>query len=240
MNAASKKEILVGAPVQDVWKALTDPAELVKWFPLEARVTPGKGGKVFLSWGPRSEGEAEIVNWEPGKALAWKDQLALVEFTLEQRGGKTLVRVVQSGFAGSADWNDEFFDSANYGWGFMLLSLQVALERHRGVARQVAWACLKVSVSREEASRRLVSKHGLFERDVEAVLQPIKPFSEDHYERNLQRPSRIRARPAWLLHFSQRNERCLAVAHDRGSSGQHRGAMVAVRIRAGTVASRGV
>jgi uncharacterized protein YndB with AHSA1/START domain len=66
-----EREILLDAPVEEVWKALTDPKELVRWFPLEARVTPGKDGSIFLSWGPDCEGEGKIVAWEPGRRLAW-------------------------------------------------------------------------------------------------------------------------------------------------------------------------
>jgi uncharacterized protein YndB with AHSA1/START domain len=102
-----EKEIEIAASVDEVWKALTDSKELVKWFPLEARVTPGVGGKAFLSWGPDCEGEAEIVAWEPGKKFAWKENMALVEWTLEARGGKTILRLVQIGFVGNADWENE-------------------------------------------------------------------------------------------------------------------------------------
>ena len=52
-----EKQIEVAASPAEVWKALTDPAELARWFPLEARVTPGERGKIFLSWGPDCEGE---------------------------------------------------------------------------------------------------------------------------------------------------------------------------------------
>ena len=56
-----RKEIEIAAPVDEVWKALTDPQELTKWFPLEARITPGVGGSLFLSWGPAWEGETQIL-----------------------------------------------------------------------------------------------------------------------------------------------------------------------------------
>jgi uncharacterized protein YndB with AHSA1/START domain len=170
-------EIVVDAPVQEVWKALTDAKEFVKWFPLEARVTPGQGGKIFLSWGPDCEGEAEIVKWEPERAFAWKEQLALIEWTLEQRGGKTFVRLVQSAFAGNSDWENEWSDSTSYGWGLMLLGLQVALERHRGIDRQVAWPRLKVNLSREEAYRKLMSAGSVFAVDAEAALKPEQKYS---------------------------------------------------------------
>ena len=47
-----EKEIEIAAPASEVWKALTESKELAKWFPLEARVTPGVGLKNFLVLGP--------------------------------------------------------------------------------------------------------------------------------------------------------------------------------------------
>lgn len=44
-------EVTISAPVEAVWKALTDAMELARWFPLEASVRPGVGGSVRLSWG---------------------------------------------------------------------------------------------------------------------------------------------------------------------------------------------
>jgi len=172
-----EREVELAAPIEEVWKALTDAKELARWFPLQARVTPGVGGKIFLSWGPGCEGESEIVTWEPPRRLAGKDQFAFVEWTLESRGGKTILRLVQSAFLSGADWEQEWYDSTSYGWGFMLLSLQVALERHRGVPRQVAWPRVKVSDSREEAYRKLLSGGALFAQDLGAALRPGENYS---------------------------------------------------------------
>lgn len=172
-----EQEIEIAAPIEDVWKALTDANELTRWFPLEARVTPGLGGKIFVSWGPALEGEAEILAWEPGKKFAWKDPMGLVEWTLEARGGKTVVRLLQSGFLGDTDWENEWFDSTSYGWIFMLLSLQVALERHRGAPRQVAWPRLNVTLSREDAYRKLLTSGALFTEDIRTMLKPGEPYS---------------------------------------------------------------
>jgi uncharacterized protein YndB with AHSA1/START domain len=55
------------APLEAVWKALTDGEELSLWFPLPARVTPGAGGSVWMSWGPLWEGEAKIEIREPNR-----------------------------------------------------------------------------------------------------------------------------------------------------------------------------
>jgi hypothetical protein len=36
----------------------TDGEELKRWFPLDARVTPGEGGKIWVSWG---EGRYDVT-----------------------------------------------------------------------------------------------------------------------------------------------------------------------------------
>ncbi len=171
-----EKEIEIAAPIGELWSALTDSRKLADWFPLEARVTPGKHGKIFVSWGPDCEGEAQILEWEPGKRLAWQEPRALVEFTLESRGGKTLVRLVQSGFLTGADWEKECYESTNYGWDFILLSLRLLLERHRGQERKVAWPRQPVTMTRQEAYRKLLRPDGLFQEDAAASLQEGQPF----------------------------------------------------------------
>jgi uncharacterized protein YndB with AHSA1/START domain len=167
-----EKEIEIAAPIEEVWSALTDSKKLANWFPLEARVTPGRDGKMFVSWEPDFEGEATIVQWEPGKKFAYEQPMALVEFTLEARGGKTLVRLVQSGFFTGADWENEWFDSTNYGWEFMLISLRELLERHRGEERKVAWPRYSVALARQVVYHKLLGPSGLFREDALAKLRP--------------------------------------------------------------------
>jgi len=50
--------------VDEAWKALTEPKELVKWFLLDARVRPGVGGKIF--WMHDPEGNT-VVPWKMKK-----------------------------------------------------------------------------------------------------------------------------------------------------------------------------
>jgi uncharacterized protein YndB with AHSA1/START domain len=171
-----EKEIEIAAPIEEVWSALTDGKKLASWFPLKARVTPGKSGKIFVSWGADCEGEAEIVTWELGKKIAWQEQMALIEFSLEARGGKTLVRLVQSGFFTGADWENEWFDSTNYGWDFMLLSLRVLLERHPGAERVVVWQRLPNELTRPEVYEKLLQPGGLFREDARMKITSGEGF----------------------------------------------------------------
>ncbi len=94
----------------------------------------------------------------------------LIDWILEARGGKTLLRLVQSGFA-SESWADEWFESTNYGWGFMLTNLRHYLERHAGKPRLVAWPRKKVEKPRPEIFARLMRPDGLF---AEPAIQSLR------------------------------------------------------------------
>jgi uncharacterized protein YndB with AHSA1/START domain len=157
--------VTIDAPVETVWRALTEAEELTNWFPLEARVTPGEGGVIRLSWGGNMAGEAPITIWEPNRHFRWvegddPDTQVVVEFFLETQKGKTVVRLVDSGFSTGADWED-YYDSKHCGWDFELRSLQHYLELHGGARRHAVWARKKITLSREEAWSRLLGPGGL-------------------------------------------------------------------------------
>ena len=56
-------QIEINAPIEAVWKALTDGEELANWFPLKARVTPGVGGSVWSYWAEDMQWESPIDAW---------------------------------------------------------------------------------------------------------------------------------------------------------------------------------
>lgn len=163
--------IEIDAPVEAVWKALTDAQELARWFPLKAEVKPGAGGSIWLSWGPPWEGGARIEIWEPGRHLRTRGFIepeseaaatgaVAVDYQLESRGGKTVLRLVHSGFEARTDWDDELFDGTRRGWRFELRALRHYLERHRGQERRVIWPRVRVGVPAAEAWRRMLGSDG--------------------------------------------------------------------------------
>ena len=112
-----EKILEIEAPPADVWRALIDAKELVRWFPLQAEIEPRVGGRYWMSWGGEYAGEHRIEILEPERHLRTtmpsmnqKDgkpaQLA-VDFHLEGRGGRTALRLVHSGFGRGADWDEE-------------------------------------------------------------------------------------------------------------------------------------
>ncbi len=65
-----KHEIAVdiAASPEQIWQMLTEAEGIKKWFAPEARVMPGAGGSITLSWGEGCEGTAPIHLWGTGQA----------------------------------------------------------------------------------------------------------------------------------------------------------------------------
>ena len=137
----------IRATPDEVWHALTEACELVRWFPLQARVTPGAGGTMFWGWDASWAWESAIDIWEPGRRLrlvenrpafdasgkpvSGPSRALAMEFTIEPRDDGATIRIVHSGFGEGASWDDEL-DSVSAGWQFELRGLKHYLERHKG------------------------------------------------------------------------------------------------------------
>jgi uncharacterized protein YndB with AHSA1/START domain len=154
------KEVFIKAPAGVVWKALTEAEGLTQWFCVDARVAPGVGGSVWVSWGEGASGEAPITGWEPNRHFQWTETRGpvkvAIDFHLETRDGGTVVRLVQSGFGDGPEWDDEFH-MVEGGWSYFTAHLQWYLERHRDVHRDLIGFRARAAMSREEAFARLVS-----------------------------------------------------------------------------------
>ena len=140
MSRSIEKEVTIDAPVDLVWKALTEGEQLARWFPVEATVEPRLGGKVWLSWGGGMEGTAPIVAWEPHRRFGWAEDRGpvkiAVDFHLEAKGGTTVVRLVQSGFGAGPEWDDEYH-MTDGGWSYFMQHLHWYIKRHYGVPRDL-------------------------------------------------------------------------------------------------------
>jgi uncharacterized protein YndB with AHSA1/START domain len=157
-------ETTVAADAETVWRALTEAEHLSRWFPPEAKVTPGKGGAIWLSWGEGAGWEAPIEIWEPNQHLRTVDpppgKIAVDYFIESKSGGETVLRIVQTGFGADA-WDDETEETTKYGWTAFLANLRLYLLRHHGEPRKmVSFRHPAVALSRDEAFRRMLAVFG--------------------------------------------------------------------------------
>jgi uncharacterized protein YndB with AHSA1/START domain len=183
-------EIEIAAPVEAVWRALTEADELTNWFSLEAKVTPGAGGTIWLRWDELVTWPQKIHLWEPNRHLRTTyekpfspeiDPSAgpteiVIDFHLEARAGGTVLRVVHSGFGADASWDKEY-DGVRLGWRYELQSLQLYLEKHPGVARKVARAKTALTVAADEAWQLVMGPEGMLAEGSLSGLEPGDRYS---------------------------------------------------------------
>jgi uncharacterized protein YndB with AHSA1/START domain len=141
-----EKEVLLNAPLDRVWRAISDADEFGQWFGVrfDGPFVPGASltgvipptavdADVAKSQEPYA-GKADtwqIVAVEPRRRLAFrwhpygvedgvdysKEPTTLVEFTLDDTADGVMLRIVESGFEGiPAERRQSAFESNNEGW----------------------------------------------------------------------------------------------------------------------------
>jgi uncharacterized protein YndB with AHSA1/START domain len=183
------KEIDIDAPAKTVWKAITDPKELVRWLPLQAKVKSGEGGSIWMSWGEPAVAESTIVSWKPNRHLSLKEIKPFgapfepkeaksadrkINFYLEPYNGKTRLRLEHTGFGSkrageqsgpqavaAAQRVSSFMTSVAACWDFQLNSLDVYATRHLGTDRTVAWSRAVSNLSFPETWKRVAGPQGI-------------------------------------------------------------------------------
>lgn len=137
------RQIELTAPRARVWKALTDHREFSAWFgvDLEGPFTAGQTtrGQINIPGYEHIRLEATVQKIQPEDYFSYTwhpyavdpnvdysaEPSTLVEFFLEDRGERTLLTVVESGFANLPDHRrDEAFRMNDHGWAEQLKSIE--------------------------------------------------------------------------------------------------------------------
>ena len=132
---AIEREVLIEAPLEVVWRVVTEPEQIKQWFADEAEVELRVGGNGRLRFRSGQSYSLQIEAVDPPRRFAFRwgqpegpivraDKSMLVEFTLQPEGaGRTRLRVVESGFD-RIDWSDDekrkYAEDHTRGWHTLL------------------------------------------------------------------------------------------------------------------------
>ena len=155
-------DVLIDAKPEEVWKAITEAAQVGNWFaPDVTGAGSGVGSTLSLSWGSGVEFTTTIGAWEPSKHVRWvNDDLfgpgtsLVADWHITTEAGKTRLRIVQSGFGEFDGW-DDFFGGIDTGWRYFLHNLRVYLETHAGKTRRMISSRFPVGIGRANAWKKL-------------------------------------------------------------------------------------
>ena len=141
---AHETRVAIDAPIEEVWKAITEAEAIARWFAPKMTVEPGAGGFVLADFGPGMEWKTAIEVWEPNRHLRLVETRGqtispveekmepcrlVQDYYLESAGGKTILRLVHSGFGSSQAWDHEY-EGTRGGWAACFVRLKLGLERH--------------------------------------------------------------------------------------------------------------
>jgi uncharacterized protein YndB with AHSA1/START domain len=222
MTREHRHEIEIDASSDDVWRAVTDAAELTRWYADQAHVIPGENGSFTVGWegedGTTAEGVSRVDVWEPGRRLRLVDQPSeefppldeptVQEWTVESRDGRTVLRMVHSGFPDTEDW-DGIYDSTDHGWDLFLHNLRHYLELHPGSPRRAVVATGPLTSDSASAWKTVLATCGVTEDGFATTL----PTGEHLSGRILlQRPEK-----ALLASVDQLDDGLLLITLEMGS-----------------------
>lgn len=135
MQDSIVREIIVKASKERVFLAISDPAQITKWFPDAIEGSLAAGERPIFDFGEYGKNQiyVETVNpydyfafrWVPGSNHFFGDVLTqsntLVEFHIEETSDGTKVTLKESGFASLSYPNaEERLSDNNGGWDYMM------------------------------------------------------------------------------------------------------------------------
>jgi len=159
---------LPGTP-EEVWQAIATGPGISSWLvPTEIEERNGKPVAVKMSFGPGMEPRSEVTNWDAPRMFATKADGWLpgsppiaTEWTVEARGGGVcIVRIVQSLFASTDDW-DVQLEGARSGLAGFLAILRVYLTHFRGQRSAMTWWKAPAAGTEADAWEALTGALGL-------------------------------------------------------------------------------
>ena len=138
-----EKQVLLKAPRSRVWRAINDSKEFGTWFRADltepfrpgARVT----GRVTYPGYEHLKMDIVVEKMEPERLFSYRwhpyaidpnvdysgEKTTLVEFTLEEKDGGTLVKVTETGFDGiPIDRRAEALKSNDGGWTIQMTNIE--------------------------------------------------------------------------------------------------------------------
>jgi uncharacterized protein YndB with AHSA1/START domain len=160
-------EVEVPGTPEEVWQAIATGPGISSWFvPTEFEERDGKPVAVKLSFGPGMEIRSEGTTWEPPYMFATKAGLPgsppiANEWTVEARaGGVCILRIVQSLFGSTDDWDNQL-EGAKGGLAGFLGILRLYLTHFRGQRSAIMKWMVPVAGTEAEAWESLTAALGL-------------------------------------------------------------------------------
>jgi uncharacterized protein YndB with AHSA1/START domain len=126
-----------------VFRGLTDPELLVKWFLSEAEISPRKGGEFRFAWMGGYRMTGKILQYARNKSVAflWTDKLpggrvvrSRAAFLVARKGSGTVLKLRHSGFK-----VPQHFAECSSRWAYYLTNMKSVLDHATDLRSDLDW-----------------------------------------------------------------------------------------------------
>ncbi len=161
-------EVEVPGTPEEVWRAIASGPGISSWFvPTKFEESDGKPVALTMNFGPGMESRAVVTAWDPPRKFAaqgegWGGSPPIAtEWSVEARaGGVCLVRVVNSLFASTDDWDNQL-EGTEHGWPGFFRILRIYLTHFRGQRSAIMQFVAPAAGTEAEAWEALTAPLGL-------------------------------------------------------------------------------
>jgi uncharacterized protein YndB with AHSA1/START domain len=161
-------EVEVPGTPEEVWQAIATGPGISSWMvPTEFEEQGGKPIAVKMNFGPGMEIRSPVTAWEPPrKWTAQSDGVpgsppSAYEWSVEARGGGLcIVRLVQSLFASTDDWDNQL-EASQAAWVAFLRALRIYLTHFRGQRSTIMQFVVPVAGTEAQAWETLTTAVGV-------------------------------------------------------------------------------
>lgn len=131
-----RQQYFIRASPKKVFRALSDPDRLTRWFLEEAELSPRKRGRYTFKWRGGYAHSGRVLEFVRGSSLtlSWPQfdgEQPLgdtkVKFSVEPKGDGTLLKIVHSGYSKHEKWVDAYAGTHS-GWAYFAMNLKSVLE----------------------------------------------------------------------------------------------------------------
>src|SRR5438132_1378344 len=195
-------EVEVPGTPEEVWKAIASGPGISSWFVrTEFEEKDGKPVAVKMKFGPGMESRAAVTAWDPPRMFAaqgegWGGSPPIAtEWSVEARaGGVCLVRVVNSLFASTDDWDNQL-EGTESGWPGFFRTLRIYLTHFRGQRSAIMQFVAGVAGTEAEAWETLTTALGTERLERRAALDGARGCPGARRRGGVRQPESVR-RPA--------------------------------------------
>jgi uncharacterized protein YndB with AHSA1/START domain len=127
--------VFIHASPKNVFRWLSEPELLTKWFMDRATISPRKGGRYSFAWDGGPVHSGDVVEYVSGKHLTlnwqWPGSEKLdwtkLKLSVRRKAGGSVVKFTHTGFGEGGKWVD-LYEGAIRGWTYFLMNLKSVIE----------------------------------------------------------------------------------------------------------------